>query len=71
MRDNVSEQFTKLGIIPNLVPESRCFATFVDATDWLKRNLMKRGDDKISLQDEVVKTDNKLTIGEKGIYGTI
>ncbi len=42
LRDNVKDQFKKLGIIPDLVPESHCFKEFSKATEWLKANLKKK-----------------------------
>ncbi len=42
LRENVKEQFEKIGIIPDLVPESHCFLTFEDATAWLAKNLRKK-----------------------------
>ncbi|HEY5691103.1 MAG TPA: SulP family inorganic anion transporter [Cyclobacteriaceae bacterium] len=49
LRDNVKEQFNKLGIIPDLVPESYCFETFPKATEWLKKNLKKKDDPQIPI----------------------
>ncbi len=42
LRENVEEQFKKLGIISGLVPESRCFEDFEKATSWLAENLKKK-----------------------------
>lgn len=42
LRGNVKEQFVKLKIIPDLVPESHCFNDFEAATAWLAKNLMKK-----------------------------
>lgn len=42
LRDNVKDQFEKLGIIPDLVPTSHCFLTFEKATKWLSQNLEKK-----------------------------
>jgi len=42
IRNNVREQFQKLGIIPDLVPESHCFQSFESATEWLRKNLKKK-----------------------------
>lgn len=42
LRENVKDQFKKLGIIPGLVPESHCFDDFERATAWLNTNLKKK-----------------------------
>lgn len=42
LRENVKDQFKKLGIIPELVPESHCFDDFEKATVWLAVNLKKK-----------------------------
>ncbi|MEP2669879.1 MAG: SulP family inorganic anion transporter [Cyclobacteriaceae bacterium] len=42
LRENVKDQFKKLGIIPELVPESHCFDDFEKATVWLAINLKKK-----------------------------
>lgn len=54
LRDDVKDQFIKLGIIPNLVPESHCFATFKNASQWLSNNLRNNSHDQ----------DNKESIKE-------
>jgi SulP family sulfate permease len=43
LRDNVKQQFIKIGIIPDLVAESHVFENFELATEWLKKNLKKKG----------------------------
>ncbi len=42
LRENVKDQFKKLGIIPELVPESHCFDDFEKATVWLAVILKKK-----------------------------
>lgn len=42
LKDNIKVQFKKMGIIPDLVPESHCFNTFEKATEWLKKNLKEK-----------------------------
>jgi SulP family sulfate permease len=42
LRQNVKEQFKKLGIIPELVPESHCFEDFEKATAWLSKNISRK-----------------------------
>lgn len=61
LRKNVKEQFMKLGIIPDLVPESHCFATFPKATVWLKKNLKKKDISQV-VEDDSIKSSRKLTI---------
>jgi SulP family sulfate permease len=56
LRENVRVQFEKIGIIPDLVPESHCFISFEDATDWLAKNLKK----KISVEDTAENSSEKI-----------
>ena len=44
LRPSVKEQFKKLHIIPDLVPESHCFDSFPKAVSWLKKNLREKGE---------------------------
>ncbi|MEQ8423712.1 MAG: STAS domain-containing protein, partial [Cyclobacteriaceae bacterium] len=58
LRDNVKDQFTKLGIIPDLVPESHCFASFELATEWLRKNLKAKDSSGTKAPDEVLQQIN-------------
>ncbi|HRK53894.1 MAG TPA: SulP family inorganic anion transporter [Cyclobacteriaceae bacterium] len=48
LRENVKEQFKKIGIIPALVPESQCFENFEKATLWLTENLENKGSKEVN-----------------------
>ncbi|HNP07993.1 MAG TPA: SulP family inorganic anion transporter, partial [Cyclobacteriaceae bacterium] len=48
LRENVKEQFKKIGIIPALVPESQCFENFEIATLWLTENLKNKGSKEVN-----------------------
>lgn len=48
LRENVKEQFKKIGIIPALVPESQCFENFEKATLWLTENLKNKGSKEVN-----------------------
>ena len=58
LRENVKEQFEKLGIIPKLVPVSHCFEDFEKATAWLAENLKKK--DANGIEELLVKQTNEL-----------
>ncbi|MGB4972533.1 MAG: SulP family inorganic anion transporter [Cyclobacteriaceae bacterium] len=58
LRENVKEQFKKLGIIPDLVPESHCFVDFEKATEWLTKNLSKK--DSNGMEELVANKTNEL-----------
>lgn len=51
IRENVKDQFTKIGIIPGMVPEAHCFSNFAGASEWLVRNLEKRHIDNAETDD--------------------
>lgn len=58
LRENVKEQFIKLGLIPGLVPESHCFEDFEKATSWLAENLKKK--EANGMEELLVEQTNKL-----------
>lgn len=53
LRNDVKEQFIKLGIIPNLVPESHCFSSFKSASQWLSNNLKDKSQGKEDIKELV------------------
>jgi len=57
LRGNVKEQFVKLKIIPDLVPESHCFNDFEAATAWLAKNLMKKNTEGNKAEQVVEKSN--------------